>query len=248
MNKQIILLALLLIPLVSAVDTYQVNQSLDLKVVCLSDTDYCSGAAQCNISVTNPQNNYIVENVLMSNNDYYHNYTLSSSQTNNLGTHSVVGICIDGVSVNPIEFDFDITYSGKTITLQQMIYYIFIILSLIGLIYTLIKIYQNLPNENPKDDYGQILSVSHLKYLRIPIIGTIYWLVVAITFIISGVARNYFNETIITNLFFTLFTILMRFSIPFLILIFGYLLIEIFRDKELQSLLKRGLPARQNRL
>lgn len=204
----------------------------------------------CTLDLYNKTGGHILENAQLTKDTDGRdlNYTVPGTVFTELGTKAFRIYCnTDGIG-GEVAGIFIVTYSGKVITIQQMIYYIFIILSLMGLIPTLVYTYTRLPNDNPKDDYGQILSINHLKYLRIPIVGMVYWLLVGISFLISAIARNYFDEVIMTNLFFSVYVMLMRFSIPFLILIFGYLLIEIFRDKELNDLMKRGLPTRQNGL
>lgn len=116
MNKSLIILALLLIPVVSAQTNefvFKQFDPVDLKVVCYNN-GYCSSASACNISVYDPENEIVINNGLMTNQNSYHNYTLTGTQTSVNGEYDVLGFCQDGTYSDIIDFTFVITPSGYT--------------------------------------------------------------------------------------------------------------------------------------
>lgn len=201
----------------------------------------------CYIHIYNLSNGgeHIIEDIMsFSDNGIDFEYTVSG---NNFVKGMIIQtsiLCNTSIMADQTIGETQITYSGGNKELSETIFYVFSITIMMALFILTIMAYLRLPKNNPRDDYGQLLSISHLKYLRIPMIGMAWFIFLAINFIISGIARDYFTESSITNIFFALFTIQMRMTIPFIILIFLYLLIEIFKDKELNNLMKRGLPTR----
>lgn len=202
-----------------------------------------NGNVECNIHLYAANGTHLFKG-LMSYTHPEFEIDINENNFTEIGPHSYIIWC------NSTDFGgfasgvFEVTYQGqKADTPQSMIYFLGVGLLLILFVFTIFA-YMKLPSDNPKDDYGQLLSISHLKYLRIPLIGIAWFLFLAINFIVSGIARNFLFDGSIANIFFSIFTIQMRLTIPFLIVIFLYLLIEIFRDKELSGLMKRGLPSR----
>lgn len=127
MKKLIILLALIAIPLVSAQTNefvFKQYEPVDLKVVCYNN-GYCSSSSACNISVYDPENNIVINDGLMTNQNSYHNYTLTGTQTSVNGEYDVIGFCQDGSYSEVIDYTFLITPSGYTNLLGFFIIIIF---------------------------------------------------------------------------------------------------------------------------
>lgn len=103
---------------VSAYD-YEIEQGkvYDIQRPCFNNGTYCSGAAVCNITVSNPAGTVIVYNQRMTNKLSYHNYTLSSSQTQNLGTFNAIVTCTDGLLSGEDTFTINSSPMGSTQTL-----------------------------------------------------------------------------------------------------------------------------------
>lgn len=212
------------LPFISA--SYPVNQEIDLKIPTTSDN--------CNLTISYPNTTILIYQETMQDNKGYANYTINPLESK--GEYQYFSDCGSGT--------FQVNYQGLELQTSTAIIYSLGILLLIMLFYLTIMAYVNLPKHNPRDDYGQLLGVNHLKYLRIPLIGAAWFTFLAINFIVSGVARNFLFDSSITNIFFSLFTIQFKLTLPFIIVLLLYMLLEIFRDKELSGLLKRGLPAR----
>ena len=85
------LLILLVFPLCFATDFYAQNVTADIRVPCINNETYCSPSAVCNISIFYPNNTLLVDNVGMTNNGNFFNYSLTDTQTLGLYRQQVVG-------------------------------------------------------------------------------------------------------------------------------------------------------------
>lgn len=226
------------------------NTTTHLHIHVLNNTNsqYVNSSITCFYHLSNPLGQKINEGFLtVSTNSVTAN--VSYSATINGGNFSTNGLynvlieCFDGGKFAGItRVLIEVSYAGRQIETSHAILYLIaltILFVLMGLsVYGAVSI----PDENPKDDYGQIIGISHLKYLRLPLWGIAYWLFVAISFIISGLARNYLPEASLINLFWVFFRVSFIVGLIAIPVIFIYLIIELFRDKELKGLLERGLP------
>jgi len=91
---------------------FKANKDVDLKLPCINDGAPCSAVATCNITIDDPDSNTIVDNQLMTNQNSYHNYTLS--ETSKLGTYQAIVFCIDGTDSDFTTFSFATTENGNT--------------------------------------------------------------------------------------------------------------------------------------
>jgi len=91
---------------------YPIGEDFDLNVICFSN-GYCSAIAVCNATVFYPNNTLLIDNVAMTNNINYYNFTINGSLLNTLGEYDVSGFCTDAGSSQEIDFSFEITLSGE---------------------------------------------------------------------------------------------------------------------------------------
>jgi len=102
----LMIVGILLINLVSGAElSYEPNKTMDLKIYCFdTDVDLCSGSVDCEISIFYPNMSVFVDNKSMSQTSNYFNYTASGTGT--LGIYKAVVACRDGTSAGYIPFDF----------------------------------------------------------------------------------------------------------------------------------------------
>lgn len=127
------MLILLIIPLGSAAEIYAKNTNVSLKQPCYNNDFYCSSAAECLITVTNPGNNLTVLNQSMTNRVSIHNYTINSQNTTTSGEYEYCITCRDGAFNASDCFEFTVTTSGLSLsqtgtdTMTRAIYLMFAI-------------------------------------------------------------------------------------------------------------------------
>ena len=91
---------------------FKANNDVDLKLPCINEGSPCSAIATCNITIDDPESNTIVDNQLMTNQNSYHNYTLS--ETSKLGTYQAIVFCDDDGESDFSTFSFATTENGNT--------------------------------------------------------------------------------------------------------------------------------------
>jgi len=84
---------------------------------------FCNSTVECNITILQPSQDVVVNNLPMTFNTAFYNFTLDENQTSVLGRHSTIGICTWN-STGFSTFTFDITPTGEQNTDILGFYYI----------------------------------------------------------------------------------------------------------------------------
>ena len=125
MDKKILLIVLFgmlfLLPVISSQQIYSEATEINLKVPCFNNNTYCSSSTECNITIIKYDGDILVDNLLMTNNTAYHNYTLNKTQTEDSGEYRASVICNDAGDLGKSTFDYIITPTGKATTISSAI-------------------------------------------------------------------------------------------------------------------------------
>jgi hypothetical protein len=142
MDKLLVSLIIMLciIPLVSGL-TYQQHTNVDIKIPCFDQTGrFCSIYTNCSLTINRPNGVNIVNNQNMSRNELYYNYTINTSQTEDIGVYDATMYCVSPSDSGFDRFEFEITASGKEqrtstaeIGITLFILFIVVFLLLVGL-------------------------------------------------------------------------------------------------------------------
>lgn len=224
---------------ISAV-TYVQGNDIDLKHPVRID-GFPSSSIDCNISVFDPNFNVIIDYKEMTNDYDVHNYTLNSSQTDKLGKYIYDITCTTGRSNQTESFSFDITGSGFEFNEPRSIYSVamlaLLIFFLVGDLYYTFR----LPNGNDTDDYGYIISINKLKYLKVVLVFVAWSLVLTILFTASNISLAYLGSEMFGQLFFVLYKIMMLLTYPGIIIFFIFIFVQIFKDMKVKRMIERGI-------
>ena len=109
----LILIFLCLISSVSA-SVYQKGNNIDLKVPCINSGAYCSSSTTCNLTTIYPNETILLNNLEMTNQVSFHNYTLNASDINVIGEYKNIVMCTDGIYNGTSTFIIDVTLSGNS--------------------------------------------------------------------------------------------------------------------------------------
>lgn len=124
MNKNIILTVLLMFIALNIVSAMEVNpsdiayvfkntESINIKNPCFYNGTFCSMAATCRITVYDPSGSIKVDNVLMTNQNSFHNYTLPGPYP--LGVYKSDMVCTDHGVNGAQTFYFQVNSTGDRI-------------------------------------------------------------------------------------------------------------------------------------
>ena len=97
-----------------------------------------------------------------------------------------------------------------------------------------------MPSKDARDEEGAILEVSNLKYLRTILFVVGWMLLMAMTFIGANIGFAYLGSTLVANILFDLYQIMMLLTLPMVVIWFLWIFVKIFRDKEMRNLIDRG--------
>lgn len=233
MNKVfiILILALMILPLGSAVDTYKKGSTINIITPCeLEGGGICDpSTTNCNISISLPNGTYIIDSLAMtnrSNGDF--NFTLKNPQSAYVGRYDRKVTCIDRGYNGTLPDYFEVTPTGsKPDTAQGIIYFgvtfivfISLLLMILGAVYT--------------DKKYLKLGLSLLSYLLFN------WLI----FVLWKLSENYLGMAGLGSMLRVFWIVTTVGIFPVFILAFLIVLKEIKDDQFTQNLIKRGLPHR----
>jgi len=125
-----VFLGILLLSLVNAQLTYQVDTETNLTIVCLND-GYCSSGSYCNINVEDPNKDIIIQNENMTDYGTWFGYNMTPTE---YGLYLVSGYCFDSGEYKEINYSFESTVDGEEQTLGKLLGSLVLILLMIGLI------------------------------------------------------------------------------------------------------------------
>jgi len=210
---------------------------------CVELYQLCENCTYNNIStVLYPNKSIAVSNKNMTTSaarTTYYNYTFCD--TDAMGIYTVNGFGdLDGVKTT-WTYTFEVTGTGHKFTESESIFYV----AMLGLLvfFFIVDLYAigKLPKGNDTDDYGMVLGINKLKYLR-PVLFFVAWgLLLSITFTSSNVAIAYIGGGLFGQLLFNLYRIMMVLTLPMFLVFFGFIFIQVFRDNEMKKLLERGI-------
>lgn len=239
-------IALCLIGIVGAQETYRQSTITDVKVVCLNTGGFCSSNAECNLTIFDSKNAVLIDGIkaTRASTGAYHNITLNTTQTKELGQYRVTGFCRDGSTIETVDFNFDITTTGVQLSTHGAIVYIGFTSLLIFLFIVNIGGIGWIPKRDIENEEGLLLSINKLKYVRIVLFAVAWALLMAIVYSASNISYLYLQTKLMGDLFFSIYTVMMTLTLPMVIVWFIWLLLSIFRDKETKAMIERGIPVK----
>ena len=135
---------------------------------------------------------------------------------------------------------FKVTGTGFEFSQPRAIFSLGLLGVLIFLFIVNLGATSKLPSKDNYDDEGILMSINQLKYLR-PVLWVVTWfIIIAIVFTGSNIAFAYMGTTLLANILFTTFKIMLALSLPMVIVWFTYLFYSMFRDRQMKTYLDRG--------
>jgi len=231
-----IMLGMVLISLASATADLGTFKQDD----CIQLSQYCDDCTYVNLTkVQYPNGTIQTINSAMTKDDVNYNYTFCNTSESGDYFYTVKGD--KGGEVTTERIGFKINYIGQELTDAQSTMYIILLVILILVLFGTIYGTNFLPSENTTNPEGNIISISWLKYLRLPLYIFIYFFLAGIIFLSSNLAFAYLGTELFGKLFFALFMILMALSPLIIILTFLSFFIKFYNDKEFKNYLNRGI-------
>jgi len=248
-KKLIIGMVILLIPLVLATTDEirfiaEQNTALDITEPCFNNDTYCSSASKCNITIKDPSQQVVINNLEMTNQGAYHNYTLNSYHLNNTGVYESSVICKDGIYNGYDNFYFKVTPNGQELSLVQgIIYVILLIMLMILIILTILGAY-SLDGKNKYDFGGKLVKINVNKYIKIGLFFMSYLFLIVIFLFCKIIARQFLVISFAEGIFHVLLILSAIGLFPIFLGTLVLWFLRIIADFYVYKLKKRGLKPR----
>ena len=170
--------------------------------------------------------------------DEHYDFDIGGGNFTNSGIYGYSIHCNNTILGGYASGTININATGEELTISKAIIYMGTFLILIFLFIITIGGIGWLPSKNKEDD--NLLSINKLKYLRMVLFFVGWMLLTSIVYIGANICLGHFQTTLVGDLFFTLFSIMFRLTIPAVILIGLWILTNIFEDRKLKQLFDRG--------
>lgn len=248
MNKLLILLSVILVVVslttVVSAETFRQSLETDFTKTCTNSSgSRCSSGANCELTLKFPRNNsQVFTNSSMGNNaNGLFNYTLSAGDVGVLGNYNWDMFCCDGLDCGEAHGSFLVTRTGVELSQDKAMVYLGMLGLVILLFIAVCIAIPFLPSGNNRSEEEFFISINNLKYLR-PVLYAVAWgLLLAIMFTSSNISYLYLETEMMGGLLFAGYSIMMWLSIPMVFVWFLFILVNMFRDKEMRKLIERGV-------
>lgn len=205
---------------------------------CINLIQTCSNCSYNNISnVLYPNSTIAVENIEMTKQDTFYNYSFCFTSTT--GVYIVNGYGdIDGVKTSWV-YDFSITPNGSDLNTGESILYALFSVILFGIILSLSFFIFTMPKENLRNQKGEEIEILKIKYVRIFFITLLYPLIILLLNFLNGLAVNFVSLTMFSGILGFLFEIMLRLAWVFTVIIFLWIFISLIHDTNISKELKK---------
>ena len=200
------------------------DNGVNFTALCYADDNsFCNSLTPCKLSVVK-NGNTLLDNVEMIWHTNYYSY--SSPILINNGDYSGMITCT-GLNIKYIPFSFKITPNGNVSTSGEAMTYIGLLIILV--LFLVLSIY-----------YG---FTSDIIYVKAGLLLLAYLFLVGISFVSWNLSADYLTSApFITAFFRILFFVTLIAFFPLLIFMIIYSLYMMFKIKEIQKLIDRGVP------
>lgn len=202
-----------------------------------------SWAISCNITGITPPNqpNYIVLFVMPNvSNQFQYNYTIVNLPAN-LGDWQVTGRCSNTTHVQDFGYIVPVTINGKIASTSDSIFYVvLLILSALFDIFLIWLVFA-LDTGNYKDSDGEFIGINLKKYGRILLVGVSYFFILLTLNLMLSVAASLSYLSQFAALVGTIFNIMLKLIIPWVIFIFIWMIKMLIKDYNLVQDIKSRL-------
>lgn len=205
----------------------------------------CAGSTYSNITkILYPNSSFALRGEYSMNKlGFDYNYSFNDTQT--LGQYLVYGHCDESGTNTYWVYDFEVTYTGDSLDTSKSIMYAVLLALLVFFFILIIYFTGNLPESKTRNEEGNILSISSLKYLGATLIFVDWLILTSIFYISSSLAFAYLGETLFANILFTIFQICFGLTLPMVVVWFIWIIANIVQDKKINKLITKGIYPNQ---
>ena len=187
-----------------------------------NNSSFCNGLTECDISVWNPEGEVVIDSMEMTWFSTHYSYNITTLTIN--GDYSGIVLC-SGQNAAHTSFNFKINPNGEELNLSKTIFYIVLLLLLIGfLVFSMSKIFSI-------DNYAWTLGFVSLSYI----------LFMGVSFISYQLSINFLTSiSFISSILYIFFYVSLIGFLPFFLISVIYLLSKMLEEKEVKEMMDMG--------
>lgn len=206
---------------------FRKDTDVDIRIpVHTNNFSQCVGCS-CQLSITRPNGDSLVNNASMNFVDGYASYTINKTTNSVYGEHSARVVCGNGADYGFSTFTYEVTQNGSLMTTATSLGYAGVLL--ITIFFIILFIYWFRTNE--------ALWIKSFTF------GGVWFLSILMTYILYIVAENYLYTSLFVSVFFKwIFLILLILSFP---MILGMIVLYIYvmiTNRHMMRMLEHGVP------
>lgn len=237
-----IFLLCLFVPLASCVQTYEINQPLDIRHT-ITVNGIPTVTATCNITVANPDYKVLVnyKPMTVDTSAMQYNYTVQRQNISIIGDYCYTISCFDSGNNKTSSYCKTITPAGDEISTGQSIVYLFILV-ILGVLFVL-SVYGAIVinSKNGRNQEGELVSINNFKYFKIFLWALSYIILISVVYLSWNLSYAYLYIPLVATFFGYIWTILLMGLLPFICLCFVFAFVRFYQDHKLEKMLERGI-------
>lgn len=232
-------LFIFLIGFTSAIDTtfgtYKTETDLTL-------TQTCANCSYNNItSIKYPNGSVMLTDVTMTKSGSSYSYVLGGGNLSARGVYLVNGLGDPEGNLEIWSYDFEINSAGDELTDSKSIAFLGALFLLGSLVVVIFFVTRNLQFNDGYDENGNLIQIYRSKYIKHVLYMLIYLIIFGMIWITANFTEGYFENSMISTLFFSLFVFAFAGLIIFVPAYVVYLFILMYEDGIKKELLERGV-------
>jgi hypothetical protein len=201
----------------------------------------------CTLHVYNSTGRHLIEqNMIFDPNDFDWGLTVNGANFSYNGQYAGIVWCNSTSYGGYTEWSFYANSIGSELTESKSIFYI----SLIGIFiffFTLIIFFMGkLPDGETRNEDGDLISISNLKYFKSVLVFVDWMILIAIFYVTSNLAFAYLSEQMFAKILFRIYQICFSLTIPIVVIWFIWIFVSLFQDKKMKRLIEKGIYPRGN--
>jgi hypothetical protein len=229
--------------------TFIKDTTNEVKISCETELGkVCETSVSCNMSLLYPNNSLLKDNVKMTNNGFFYNYTLLDTELSELGNYKARIQCC-GNYCKTEEFSLLINRTGKNISIPTAIMYVAIMVFLLFLfVLMLITTYKikwnDYDNNSPDPTRQEILQAHNIRYFKLLSGFGSYFLLLIIVSIAGDFSGSIDLPSIIYNTLHLIYVVMITLIYPIILITFILMIYLFITGKKLKEFIDRNMNLR----
>ena len=194
----------------------------------------------CYLHLYNQSGAHTFKSGVLGKDGYDHEIYLDAGNFTSLGIHSFYMWCNSSAFGGEAKGTFEVNRNGveptqARATLNAAMMFLLVLLFIFS-VWLMLRM-----DNFKRDTEKEILGINQLKYIKFPLFTLAYGIMMGIFYIASNIGFGYLGDELFAQIFFTLFTIMMKLYIVIILVVTAWFFFQIVQDKKISGMIERGV-------